>query len=198
MQPFAMQAHPKGKGGGPVQIQVGVERVQHRVDADSRVDLLSSYIQGKQTSFYQLAYSYVKESAAAMDVVQEASYKALRSVGGLRNLDYMKTWFYRILVNESLQYLRKNRKSLPLEDAEWVASPTRYDLHERLDLYDAIDRLPPKYKTVVILRYFEDFTMDEIAKVMGCPVGTIKSRASRAMKFLRQTLDGEEAQYAET
>jgi RNA polymerase sigma-70 factor (ECF subfamily) len=198
MQPFATQAHPKGKGGGPVQTQVGVERVQHRVDADSRADLLSSYIQGKQTSFYQLAYSYVKDSAAAMDVVQEASYKALRSVGGLRNLDYMKTWFYRILVNESLQYLRKNRKSLPLEDAEWVASPTRGDLHERLDLYDAIDRLPPKYKTVVILRYFEDFTMDEIAKVMGCPVGTIKSRASRAMKFLRQTLDGEEAQDAET
>ena len=134
MQPSDLQPHPKGKGGGPVQIQVGVERVQHRVDADSRVDLLSSYIQGKQTSFYQLAYSYVKESAAAMDVVQEASYKALRSVGGLRNLDYMKTWFYRILVNESLQYLRKNRKRLPLEDAEWVASRNRYDLHERLDL----------------------------------------------------------------
>ena len=51
---------------------------------------------------------------------------------------------------------------------------------------------------MVILRYFEDFTMDEIAKVMGCPGVTIKSRASRAMKFLPQTLDGEEAQYAET
>lgn len=181
-----------------MQIQVGVERVQHRIDADSRVDLLSSYIQGKQTSFYQLAMTYVKDSAAAMDVVQEASYKALRSVGGLRNLDYMKTWFYRILVNESLQYLRKNRKNLPLEDAEWVASPVHGDLHEHMDLYDAIGRLPPKYKTVVVLRYFEDFTMEEIAKVMGCPVGTIKSRASRAMKFLRQTLEGEEAQYAET
>ena len=75
------------------------------------------HILSRQTDFYRLAFSYVKNQDAAMDVVQEAIVKALEKVDTLREPAYLKTWFYRILINEAMNHFRRSRDLLPYDDA---------------------------------------------------------------------------------
>ena len=81
----------------------------------STAELLKDYLQAHQQEFYRLAYSYTKNRKAALDVVQDSTEKAIRNSGRLKRPDFLKTWFYRILVNESLTYPRKNKSALPQE-----------------------------------------------------------------------------------
>lgn len=78
--------------------------------------LLVEHILDGQTDFYRLAMSYVKNRDAALDVVQEAIVKALSKVDTVREPAYLKTWFYRILINEAMNYFRRNRNLVSLED----------------------------------------------------------------------------------
>ena len=75
-------------------------------------DEFIQFVTQRQQEFYRLAFRYTHDQDGAMDVVQEALEKALRALPSLRQPEYMKTWFYRILVNESLTYLRKNKREL--------------------------------------------------------------------------------------
>ncbi len=81
---------------------------------DSVYTQLTEYITGNQNKFYRLAYSYLNNKEAALDAVQNAVCKALENYPSLRNPDYLKTWFYRVLVNECLAYRKKYRRELPL------------------------------------------------------------------------------------
>lgn len=73
---------------------------------------LENYIIENKELFYRLAYSYVKNIDDALDVVQESIYKAFSSIDSLKNFDYIKTWFYRIIVNVSLDLLRKRKREV--------------------------------------------------------------------------------------
>ena len=83
---------------------------------------LSDYIVAHQEEFYRLAYSYVKNRDAALDVVQESIVKALAKSDTLRRPEYLKTWFYRILLNESMNHHRRAKRLVPLEDTTTVGS----------------------------------------------------------------------------
>ena len=78
--------------------------------------LLVEHILNGQTDFYRLAVSYVKNRDAALDVVQEAIVKALSKVDTVREPAYLKTWFYRILINEAMNHFRRNRNLVSLEE----------------------------------------------------------------------------------
>ena len=105
---------------------------------------LTDYLVAHQEDFYRLAFSYVKNRDAALDVVQESIVKALAKADTVRRPEYIKTWFYRILLNESMNHYRRTRRLVPLEDAAPEAADPRGDPAERLDLYDAIERLEPR------------------------------------------------------
>lgn len=154
--------------------------------------LLVDHIVAGQADFYRLAFSYVKNRDAALDVVQEAVVKALSKVDTLREPAYLKTWFYRILLHESMNYFRSQRGTLSFEDvcADAAAPPAR-DPGERLDLYDAIDRLPDAERAVIRLRFFEDLKLDEIAQVTRANLNTVKSRLYKGLRRLKE-LTGEE------
>ena len=147
------------------------------------------YITQNQQAFYRLAYSYTKNSDAALDVVQDAIVKGIEKLHTLRNPAYMKTWFYRILVNEGLNYLR-GKKVVPLD--EYAESPLSAaedrDVAQDVDLYNAVQRLEPKLRTVVILRFFEDMKLEDIASITGDPLSTVKSRLYKALKLLKVDL----------
>ena len=151
------------------------------------------FVGERQNDFYRLAFRYTHDQQAALDVVQEALEKALRGLGGLRQPEYMKTWFYRILVNESLTYLRRRKKeALPLAQAlEALPAGLPPDIAQTLDLHAAIDALEPKLKTVVMLRFFEDMKFAEISEVTGVNINTVKSRLSAALRRLRLSLEEE-------
>ena len=157
--------------------------------------LLVEHIVSGQTDFYRLAMSYVKNRDAALDVVQEAIVKALSKVDTVREPAYIKTWFYRILINEAMNHFRRNRNLVSLEEvmADRAAEPR--DPGERLDLYDAIDRLSFPEQTVIKLRYFEDMKLEEIAQATGANLNTVKSRLYKAIRKLKD-MTGEEIDYA--
>ena len=157
--------------------------------------LLVEHIVSGQTDFYRLAMSYVKNRDAALDVVQEAIVKALSKVDTVREPAYLKTWFYRILINEATNHFRRNRNLVSLEEvmADRAAEPR--DPGERLDLYDAIDRLSFPEQTVIKLRYFEDMKLEEIAQATGANLNTVKSRLYKAIRKLKD-MTGEEIDYA--
>ena len=79
---------------------------------------LIQYILTNQERFYRLAYSYTRNQEDALDAVQNAVCKALEAYEHIRNTGAIKTWFYRILGNESLQILKQRKKAAPMEDAE--------------------------------------------------------------------------------
>jgi len=105
------------------------------------VQELVALIQTNQERFYRIAYTYVKNREDALDLVHDAVVKALQSCPALKNPAYMRTWFYRILINESLSFLRKRKNVLSWEEIPAQAAPDARQ-EEYIDLYAAIDKLP--------------------------------------------------------
>ena len=156
----------------------------------------AGFVHENQHKFYRLAYSYVKNRDEALDLVQEAVVRALQKLSALRQPEYMKTWFYRILVNECLMYLRKRKiVNLPYED-ELLSESVSTDLSS-LEMLSCIEKLEPKLKTVVFLRFYEDMKLEEIANVTETNLSTVKSRLYRALKLLRLEIFEEEESYLE-
>lgn len=144
-------------------------------------------------NYYRLAYSYAKNADDALDIVQESVYKAFSSMASLRNHDHIKTWFYRIVVNTSLDFLRKQRKSIAVgEDVLASFDFGTVDDYENFDLQEALDNLPDKYRTIVILRYFEDLKIDEIAEILSENTNTVKTRLYKSLEKLRIKLSNYE------
>lgn len=155
---------------------------------------LALLIEDNQERYYKVAFSYVKNREDALDIIHNAIVKALQSFHKLRNPAYAQTWFYKILTNECISFLRKNRKMIPLEDYQTPHLPPAGDLadihkDEYIDLYAAIDKLPPDMKTIVILRFFDDMKYDEIAEITSTNLNTIKSRLHRALKHLKLDME---------
>ena len=155
---------------------------------------LTDYLVAHQEDFYRLAFSYVKNRDAALDVVQESIVKALSKADGLRRAESLKPWFYRILINESMNYYRYTRRLTPLEEAAEAAVPAG-DHAARLDLLAAIGRLDQKDQLIIRLRFFEDLKLEEIAQATGLNLNTVKSRLYKGLRKLRE-LTGEEEPYA--
>ncbi|MGM9916476.1 sigma-70 family RNA polymerase sigma factor [Anaerotignum sp.] len=155
-------------------------------------DCTVQYIIENQNKFYRLAYSYVQEEQAALDVVQNAICRALEGCFGLKNPLALKTWFYRILVNESLQYLRKRKKETTLTEEHTAAltySEPAFEEDKRA--YEAVMQLPEAMKNVVLLHYYEDLTLKQIAEITDTPLSTVKTRLYSALKKLKLTLKEE-------
>lgn len=148
------------------------------------------YIIENKEKHYRLALSYVKNADDALDVVQESIYKAISTADTLKNPDYLKTWFYKILVNTSLDLLRR-RKKLVVVDDEALSSfdSGTFDNCEDIDLQTALDNLPAQYRSVVVLRFFEDLKIEEIAAILDENVNTIKTRLYKSLKMLRIQID---------
>jgi len=155
-------------------------------------DLVEEFVQENRQKHYRIAYSYVRNEQDALDIVQEATLKALRSIDRLREVRYLKTWFYRILVNTALDFIRKHgRVTLMEDDTIDFFLPSEVNHPENVDLQKAIYELEPMYQTVIILRFFEDLKLSEIAKITDVNLNTVKTRLYTALRQLRVEM-GEE------
>lgn len=153
---------------------------------------LAGLIKANKEKYYRVAFTYVKNKEDALDIVHDAIVKALQKINQLRNQEYLETWFYRILINESISFIRKNKNIIyldELEDSHLVATE-EIDREQYMTLYAAIDHLSPKLKTVVLLRFFEDMKFDEIAEITGEKLSTVKARLYRALKILKIDIEG--------
>lgn len=152
---------------------------------EDRYQQLTTYIKENQEKFYRLAYSYAKEKQLALDIVQDAIVKALDKIETLRNPEYMKTWLYRILINECLSNVRKAKVASKVLIEDYDLQYEQKDTLEQWELYQKIEQLPTKLKTVILLRFFEDMKLEEITKITNTNLSTVKSRLYKALKELK-------------
>lgn len=174
-----------------------VERVQQ---GDKRAfDLLVLKYQHK---IFGLISRYVKDSDEVQDVAQEAFVKAYRALPRFRGDSAFYTWLYRIAINTAKNYLvARNRRppssDVDVADAEYFEGPSAlkevetpenrlYGEELRRVVQDAIKTLPEDLRAALTLREFDGLSYEDIAAVMDCPVGTVRSRIFRA----REAVDG--------
>lgn len=137
------------------------------------------------------AYLILRDRQLTEEVVQETVFKMWKHLPSLRDESSLKPWLMRIVVNEANQQFRKKKvATVPLEEASEVPD-TGNNIDELLIqgenhqlLRESLASLSPEQKEVIILRYFSDLTVPEIAAAISTPEGTIRSRLSRALDKL--------------
>lgn len=153
-------------------------------------EILTNFIIENREYSYRLAYSYVKNQQDALDIVQEAICKALAAEKSLQDFSAVKPWFYRILTNTAIDFIRKNKRYVYVEDDMLEAlGGSVCDHYLDVDLQEAIERLPTRDKTIILLRYFEGMKIDEIAFVMNENINTVKTRLYASLRKLRLNLE---------
>ena len=147
---------------------------------------MESFLEENLDRAYRLAYSYTKERASAEDVTSESIVKALSGIETLQKPEYLRSWFFRIVVNTAVTWLRREKRTVSLpESAEWEPSAPAAEDVSALAIEEFIELLDPIYKTVIILRFFEDLSLQEIADVTETNINTVKTRLYRGLKLLR-------------
>ena len=164
-------------------------------------------IQRFEQPVYNLVSRLVDNSADAADVTQEVFLKVFRKVGGFRSESSLKTWVYRIAVNEARNqrrwFTRHRGKEIGLEPAEsnaqgpqdWLCDPGRSPYQTALDqethalIESALQKVSPNYRAAVVLREVEGLSYEEISEVLDVSLGTVKSRILRGRESLRKHLE---------
>ena len=157
-------------------------------------DQIVQYILDNQENFYRLAYSYTKEQESALDVVQSAICKALEEYRTLKSIDIVKTWFYRILVSECLEYLQIQKQETLVEPEKWIVGSYLEPAFESdKSLYEKLQLLPVETKSIIVLHFFEEMTLREISEITGINLNTVKSKLYIGLRKLKVAMKKEEA-----
>jgi RNA polymerase sigma-70 factor (ECF subfamily) len=156
-----------------------------------------------QSRIVSIAFKFVKEIHLAEDISQEAFIKAYRSIDSFREESAFYTWLYRITANTAKNYLvskgRRKESSISemniSENEDFFELPTNDSPEQILmaqslkdTIYDALSGLPEDTRTALSLREFEGFNYEEIAEIMNCPVGTVRSRIFRGREALEDLI----------
>ncbi len=168
-----------------------------------KTSLFENYINENIDAAYRFAYTYAKNKEDAEDILNESVVKALRSINSLEDIlnesvvkalrsinslrdpEKIKPWFYRIIANTALTHIKSRQKIVYLEyeDMENLDSVT--DDYSNLNFNELIEKLDPKYKSIIVLRFFENMTIQEVASVLDLNENTVKTRLYKALKMLR-------------
>lgn len=145
---------------------------------------------------YSIALRYSGEPGAAMDIAQDVFLKLFSCIGSFRGDSGFESWLYRLVVNSCLDQKRRTRRLAPMVDGllDMLQAPGRSAMDEvlRRELSErvqaAVGGLPDDQRMVVVLRYTEGLSYDEIADALGCSTGTVASRLNRAHRTLERRL----------
>jgi RNA polymerase sigma-70 factor (ECF subfamily) len=161
-----------------------------------------------QQPVYVLALRLLNDQSEACDVVQEVFLKVFRNIGSFRGQSTLKTWMYRITVNEAHNarrwFFRHRRREVELDTSpddshnlkEIIPDTGRspfevaVDRERQVMIEAALEKINPIFREAVVLRDITDLSYDEIAEVLGVSLGTVKSRILRGREALREQLEG--------
>ena len=141
-------------------------------------------------NMFAAAFSVCSCREDAEDVVQDAFIKYHTSVKEYESAEHIKSWLIRVTVNRAKDIASSysKRNSVPLEE---YAASIPFESNEESDLFYAVMKLDKKYRTAIHLFYYEDYSIEEIADILGKSPGTVKSRLSRARQKLKEMLKEE-------
>lgn len=164
----------------------------------------SDVVQFYQERIYQHCYRMLGNKHEAEDLAQEAFIRAYVNIDSFDERRKFSTWLYRIATNLTIDRIRKRKPDYYL-DAEIKGTegltmysqlsstnPLPLEEVENLELnhyiHQQISELPPKYRSIIILRYLEEFSLQEISDILDIPIGTVKTRIHRGREALRKKL----------
>lgn len=188
------------------------------MEEDQQVDLhlIHEVQQGNKHAFdtlvlkyqyrvFKLVARYINDPSEVLDVTQEAFIKAYKAIDHFRGDSSFYTWLYRIAVNTAKNHLISRGRRVPESEYEIseieqflskanvkeYSTPERTLIYDEMEhmLFDIIDDLPSDLRTAIMLREIEGLTYEEIAEVMGCPVGTVRSRIFRAREAIERKIE---------
>lgn len=148
----------------------------------------TEFVHASWASLYRTAYLMLGDRAEAEDLVQTALAKTYASWSKVRAVEAAPAYARTVLVNTATSWFRRKswRNERPTERLPEVA--VQHDPSDRPALVDALRRLPPRQRAVVVLRYYEDLSVAQVATALGITDGTVKSQTSEALSKLRVLL----------
>ena len=175
--------------------------------------LIERYLSGDEEGFAMLVkkhqnhvvnivYSLTGRTAEADDIAQDVFIKVYQNLGLFERRSGFSTWLYRITVNTTYNYLKKEKRSIPLD---YVSPPAviKKGALENLTSQErqavirkALEKLPFNFRTVIVLKEIEGLSYKEIAQSLGCRMGTVESRLFRAREMLKRILTPIKAEVA--
>lgn len=147
---------------------------------------------------YRIAVAYLKNEEDALEAIQETTYRAWKKLGKLKEADKFSAWLVRILLNSCNDEWKRRKRYAQAVDANVQAAQAtpaaagEAELVGRIHLSIALDRLEPKYKQILILKYYEDMTLTEIAELLDRPAGTVKTWLHKALMQIRMFISEDE------
>lgn len=186
--------------GGGIILQKEKQMIYDAVKGDK--EAFEGIVNEYQNKIYSLCYRYTGNREDARDLAQESFIKVYRNIGKFEGRSSFSTWIYQIAGNTCKDYLRKIKDKSEFSLDEEVFSDgeaftpqvlkddntpdVQYEEKEKLALLkEAINKLNPEYKMVILMREFQDLSYEEIARETSTSIGTVKSRLSRGRKLLK-------------
>jgi RNA polymerase sigma-70 factor (ECF subfamily) len=177
----------------------------HQTEGDVERSLVERAQRGDRQAFQELAFALsdrlfavahriLRDFDAAGDALQVALLRIWRDLPSLRDPDRLEAWAYRALVRACHDELRKERRRAPalrmLAVDEAAADPA-VNLADREELDRAFRKLTTEQRAVIVLQYYRDLTLTDIAEVLGVPIGTVRSRLHYAKRILRAAIEAD-------
>lgn len=168
---------------GPGALVTGSERVR-----DDESESFDAFVRARLPDLLRFGRALTGSAEAGADLVQDALERTLLAWSRLESRDEPEGYVRRIMVNRNISIWRKfGREHVTAE----IRDRGTEDRHFDDDLWRALQTLPPRQRAVIALRYYEDLSEADIARILGCSVGTVKSQASKALTKLRAIVDAQ-------
>lgn len=153
-------------------------------DSKAFSEIMTSY----QDQLYKTAWRYLREEQDALDAVQEVSYRAFKNIHKVKQPEYVKTWLIRIMINYCLDEIRRKKRTVPVADVYEDLKEEDQDATTKLDIENHLQKLNGNYQLIIVLKYYHQYTLTEIAESLDMPLGTVKTRLNRALERLREQM----------
>ena len=157
------------------------------MDLQSRYATTETIIRKYADMIFRLAFAQVRSKNNADDIFQEVFLRYIRKNPSFRSEEHRKAWLIRVTINCSKKFWSSawKRKVVPLEDN------LTFSLPEENELDDALKKLAPKYRSVVHLFYYEEYSVEQIGKILNIKQSTVRTQLTRARAQLHKILEGE-------
>jgi len=156
----------------------------------------SILVRRHQKALFRVCLRFMKETSAAEDVVQEAFIKAYERLASFEARSSFKSWLFQIAVNTAKNKLRERRDTMDIDDVQLSVAPLAETTLVHGSVADVLNQfveaLPPRQRTALILRVYEDLSFKEIAEIMECPYDTAKANYRHALMKLKADLEEHE------
>ncbi|MEB5453997.1 MULTISPECIES: sigma-70 family RNA polymerase sigma factor [Virgibacillus] len=146
-----------------------------------------------EEDIYRMAYMYVRNQEDALDIVQETAYKSFDQIKTLKQPEYFKSWLIRIAINTAINQLRKKKNIVHLRpDHIDIMCANEHDVPLQMTLKELIEGLNENEKSVLLLKFYADYTINRISGILDMPIGTVKTILYRSLEKLRKQLNKED------